>query len=184
MSNRPIRFEMNWEKTVEVLVWLANKKPGISQFYVAKILYYADKQHLLKFGRPIIGDTYVAMKFGPVPSSVRNMINQDAFIPDHVSSALHDALVIEREGKFREMAAKRQHKSELLSDSDIDCLEQAYSKYAHLDFGALSDVSHTEKAWKNAFPNGWIDYADMFDGVEDAENLIDEIRENAAYAVV
>jgi uncharacterized phage-associated protein len=48
-------YQMNYEKAIEVVVWLANKNPGIDIYHVAKILYYAEKTHLNRHGRPIIG---------------------------------------------------------------------------------------------------------------------------------
>jgi len=33
---------------------------------IFKIIYFADRQHLADWGRPITGDTYIAMEAGPV----------------------------------------------------------------------------------------------------------------------
>jgi len=42
-----------------------------------KILYIADKRSIETRGRPITGDTYVAMKQGPVLSMLLNLIKRD-----------------------------------------------------------------------------------------------------------
>ena len=72
-----IRFEMNEDKAIEVLTWLANEQPGIGAFHVSKVLYYADKEHLNRYGRPVLGDTYIRMEFGPVPSKTYDLIKKE-----------------------------------------------------------------------------------------------------------
>ena len=72
-----IRFEMNENKVIEVLSWLANEQPGIGAFHVSKVLYYADKEHLNLYGRPVLGDTYIRMEFGPVPSKTYDLIKKE-----------------------------------------------------------------------------------------------------------
>ena len=72
-----IRFEMNANKVIEVLTWLANEQPGIGAFHVSKVLYYADKEHLNLYGRPVVGDTYIRMEFGPVPSKTYDLIKKE-----------------------------------------------------------------------------------------------------------
>ena len=66
-----VRYEISYDKAIEVLVWLANTKPGIDIYHVCKVLFYADKSHINKYLRPIIGDYYIKMDYGPVPSGVQ-----------------------------------------------------------------------------------------------------------------
>jgi uncharacterized phage-associated protein len=66
----PFRFAIDEAKALEALVLVAKAWPGITPFFVAKVFFLAEKWHLNRFGRPIIGDTYVAMQNGPVPSAV------------------------------------------------------------------------------------------------------------------
>ena len=56
MSEERIRFTFNPEKALEALVWVARQWSDISFYYMVKVLYYADKEHLNRFGRPILGD--------------------------------------------------------------------------------------------------------------------------------
>ncbi len=35
-----------------------------------KVLYFAQREHLVKYGRGVIGDTFHALRFGPVPSFI------------------------------------------------------------------------------------------------------------------
>ena len=73
--NNPIQFKITYDTTIEVIIWLANMKPGIDIYHVAKVFFYADKMHINKYGRPITGDTYFSMKRGPVLSNVLDIID-------------------------------------------------------------------------------------------------------------
>ena len=75
------RFNFNESKTVEFLVFIAARWPGITPFFVAKVLFFADRDHLRAYGRPVTGDVYIAMPDGPVPSHVYDMVkgNLDFF---------------------------------------------------------------------------------------------------------
>jgi len=44
---------------------------------LSKLLYFVDKEHLLSYGRTVIGDRYIKMEFGPVPSSGYNLMKHD-----------------------------------------------------------------------------------------------------------
>ena len=41
---------------------------------IAKLLFFADKRHLVQYGRPITGDWYAALQHGPLPSNIGKMI--------------------------------------------------------------------------------------------------------------
>src|SRR6202042_2841503 len=66
-----------------------NATGKISKHHLSKILYFADKAHLAKWGRTLTGDRYIAMKNGPVPSRIYDFIkyvqgtSDGAFITDH-----------------------------------------------------------------------------------------------------
>ena len=66
------RFSFDPEKGIEVLLYIADKTKDI--YKILKILYFADKLHLSKYGRFISGDYYIAMKHGPVPSRSYDII--------------------------------------------------------------------------------------------------------------
>ncbi len=64
-----IRFRFQLPKVINALAYFASHGiRDLTKLKAAKLLYYVDKYHLLKYGRPVIGDHYVCMDFGPVPS--------------------------------------------------------------------------------------------------------------------
>lgn len=180
----PVRFQISWEKAIEALVWLANEKPGISIYYVAKVLFYADKEHLIEYGRPIIGDTYIAMQHGPVPSGVKNLVDRDSWLDPDLLERVSDATVVER-GSHPSITAKRPPNLDVLSETDLACLRNSLRTYGDMPFGRLRELTHEERAWIAAPDNGSMDYALMVDDdCPDRDELIEEIRESAAYGVL
>jgi hypothetical protein len=62
--NTKHRFDAH--KALEVILYVAGSVPDM--YRALKVLYFADREHLGRYGRLICGDTYVAMRLGPVPS--------------------------------------------------------------------------------------------------------------------
>ena len=69
-------FNLHKEKAVNSLLFVVSQLEKADTHKTYKILYFADQKHLLRYGRPISGDTYVKMKFGPVPSFVKNIVDE------------------------------------------------------------------------------------------------------------
>ncbi len=180
---RPIKFQLNWQKAIEAIVWLAREQPGIGAFHIAKILFYADKKHLHKYARPILGDTYIAMEHGPVPSGVHDLIDEDSFLDPDVLEAAGGAIEVRREGHPR-LTARRDPNMGLFSETDLECLRWALERYGSLSISRLRALAHRERAWLEAPRNGPMDYALMIDeDLPGREELLEEIRETAAYVV-
>ena len=171
-----ISFKMDEDKAIEALVWLAQKQPGIDAFHVAKVLYFADKEHLNRYGRPILGDKYIRMDFGPVPSQTYDLIKH-ASSKKKAPKKLREAVDV-REG-FRHLHHRREPNMEMFSRTDIECLTNALEKYGTRDFGDLSKISHRQPAWKNAPENGKMDYEDMIEQSPKREKIIQNLKEHS-----
>ncbi|WP_372423997.1 Panacea domain-containing protein [Salinarimonas chemoclinalis] len=177
------RFRMDWGKAVESIHYLATIHPGITPFFISKVLYYADKEHLMDWGRPVTGDFYVAMENGPVPSNTYRLVNREASLDDDIIADF-DARV---ERKDRNLFAKVPFNAVRLSGSDMECLSQADELYGHMSFGALRDLVHKERSWREAWEAryGMAHPMQMEAMVDDElperEELVKEIYEKAAY---
>lgn len=176
-----LRFQFNERKGIEALTYIAGKWPAITAFFAAKVLFYAEKAHLNRFARPIVGDTFVAMPNGPVPSTLYDFIKGQlgqAGDPD----CFLGALKIERD-PYPTISARRDADLSQLSPSDLDCLDEAINLCRGKSFSALSGLTHQEKAWITAAANGPMDYSEMIEGY-DRDQTLAEAGEFAAYGVL
>ena len=162
-----IEFNANVDKAIEVILWLANKKPGITYHSLLKFLFYADEYHLNKYGRPIVGDSYVAMPFGPVASLTYDLLKKNIA----VSTVADNIDKLNFSNNRKKITPERESNTYYLSKSDIEALEFSFQKYENCCFGDFCDSTHKHKAWINSKPslgcrNKKINYADL---IEDAE---------------
>jgi len=70
-----IKYRIDAEKAIETITLLSTLKPGIDLYHMGKIIFYAEKEHINRYARPIIGDKYICGKDGPFPSKVRDLVH-------------------------------------------------------------------------------------------------------------
>jgi hypothetical protein len=61
-----LKFRPKTEKIVELMLYLAHKRPDADKYQAVKFFYLADREHLIRYGRPITFENYYAMEYGPV----------------------------------------------------------------------------------------------------------------------
>lgn len=158
-----MNFSVNTEKAVEAVAFVASERPGLSQKFFAKIFFYAEKWHLNDYGRPIIADTYIAMKQGPVPSTVRDLILQKWNWTEKPENFDASIKVIDDCGLFR-VIAREGAQFDRLSNTDKAMLRKAIAFCADMTPDELSAISHQDRAW----------YETERDRPIDVEKLIDD----------
>lgn len=181
----PLKFAFSDAKAIEVLAFVAEKWDGITPFFLAKVLFFAEKWHLNRYGRPIIADTYIAMPHGPVPSAVKNIVDEN-FEFFEEPETFRKMLRVERVHHLRHLHSRVKSADLMrLSGSDTECLEEAIAFCRAKDFGELSNLTHFEKAWKNAPANRPMAYEDFLDdGNPERDALLEEAKSFAAYGVL
>ena len=134
-------FPFNERKSLAAVLFVIQQLGGsVGKHKLAKILYFADRKHLVKYMRPIFGDDYIVMPYGPVPSRVYDGVKGEG---DVVS--FHEALNVKNNIVF----ATEQADMDVLSQSDIECLQASVAENGKLSFQELVEKSH-QFAYKNA----------------------------------
>jgi uncharacterized phage-associated protein len=176
-SSVPIRikFKFDPDKAVEAILYVANrvKDPGFHR--ISKILYFADRQHLADYGRFICGDSYVAMKHGPVPSGAYDILKHvrgDGVVECPVPHAM-ESFGVEDE---KLIVPYRNAVEDMFSNSERACLDAAIKQYGQMSFGKLADVSHDE-AWLSADENDLMEVEQIAATLPDAEELLEHLRD-------
>lgn len=176
-----MRFQFDERKGTEALAFIAEQWPEVTAFFASKVLFFAEKEHLNSYGRPIVADTFIAMPAGPVPSTiydfVRGRLGQSGD-PDGFVNAIDLS-------QYPKILAKRKYDFSVLSDSDIAALRSAIEFCKSKTFSHLSQLTHQEKSWLDAPTNGPMDYVNFIDDDNPARDaIIEEASEFAAYGVL
>ncbi len=175
-----IKFEPNYQKIIEAITWISNTIENSSRYTVLKTLFYSDKFHLQKYGRPITGDTYIKMSTGPVASTANDIIKATPSLPENVLAAASEAFYVGNNPQDP-ILPKRNANEEWFSDTDIECLKKAIDKCRQLDFRELKEETHREPAWILAEMNKEMDFALFIDpDTPNRDNLITYIKEMSA----
>lgn len=152
-----LQFDFSLDTMIEALAYLASKGlPDLTKLKAVKLLYFADRYHLLKYGRPIIGDSYSCMPFGPVPSESLNIINGVLAGADEVSDPVRERFTARLEFRKRpfqkhpRLTAKVSPNLDRLSMSEIEALDATVAEYGRKSANELVTLSHGHAAWRIA----------------------------------
>lgn len=188
-----LEFQPKFDKILELLLYLAHRKPGADKYQAVKFFYLADKMHIERFGRPITFDKYYALKYGPVASTVKDLLERNAFTlqKSGVKSLPFD--IADRDGLSPDhrqiLVIGKPHREvdfDVFSKSDIAIFDEVIAKYGDCSFDELYRLTHRHNAYRNAWSNRGsskrqlMDYADMVEEPGKRESLLADIGPLAA----
>ena len=137
--------ETSYKKATQALNFFAQKKDGkINKMKAIKLIYLADRLHLRKYGRPIVGDVYWAMKLGPVGSRAKDVAELADMPPGDFIYAKKYIRPIEDRKTF---VSQKPSDLDVFSKTDIECLEAVYKKFSDKDQFELADYTHQLPEW-------------------------------------
>jgi uncharacterized phage-associated protein len=156
-----LTFEFSLEKTVQAIAFFSQSGvPGLTKLKVAKLLYFADKAHLLTEGSPIIGDVYFCMENGPVPSFALNemneAINSTLSKPEVPLTETSDVNVFTRVLNIKKgsphptFEAKQPCEASVFSTSELEVLKDTVRLYGNKSASQLITLTHDEPTWQLA----------------------------------
>jgi uncharacterized phage-associated protein len=132
---------------------------------VCKQLYFADKEHLVKYGRPILGDHYYRLEHGPIPTYGLDLLRHRS---NPAANALLDKYVsLIGDSVHPKQAADRK----VFSKSDLAVLDHIARKYGKLSAAQLRRKTHSEAPWANSDDRCPIDYELFFEEHPGSEEI-------------
>jgi uncharacterized phage-associated protein len=170
-----LQFSFNLAKFIQALVFFSkNGVSDLTKLKAAKLFYFADKEHLLAYGRPIIGDVYFALNLGPVPSQAADFFDEaqaahqtGPSTPEQAEFLQYLDVVADYWPRY---VANGDENFRIFSKSDLAVLADVAKRYGRLHWRQLVELSHEEPAYKladrNRPRNGRADmpYETFFDG--------------------
>jgi len=140
-------LDFNYKKATQAVNYFANKQNNkvINKMKALKLIWLADRYHIRRYGRPITGDEYMAMKLGPVASSLKDIIEQhDPYLDDAELSYSAAYIILNGANHIK---SKDDVDLDVFSETDIEALDFVYKSYGHLDQFELSELSHKYPEW-------------------------------------
>lgn len=149
----------DYDKALNVLLYVVQQlgRPGYHQTF--KTLYFAEQHSLATYGSPILGDGFVKMEAGPVPSEVYNMVkiadgrNQDKRLASEYVQGVRERLGAVKPYHLTALAAPD---LDFLAETERESLDHAIALCAPRGYQELKDLSH-DTAWEAASLNGFMD---------------------------
>jgi uncharacterized phage-associated protein len=186
---RSIRFQFDQEKLVQALAFFSLKGvKGLTKMKAAKLLYYADKIHLNRYGRPITGDCYACMDHGPVPSISLNEMN-DALettpeIREEEPALLRVLKIVPTYYPEFSLKDPALFDGDVFSATDLEVLGEVIERYGRKSAWELRQESHRESAWVRA--NQWrapgsstpMSFEDMLESREMLEAVLQDQKDH------
>lgn len=161
-------FKLDTDKAVEAAIYVASRIPNPTFHSISKVLFHADKAHLSRYGRPISGDNYIAMRHGPVPSAIydifkalRGDANWD--LPKRAREAIRVV-----DGHAVQILLPPDES--ILSSSDIECLTESAREHGSKSFNRRTAESHGP-AWNAADENDVIALEGLLLEIDNGDEL-------------
>ncbi len=135
---------------IEAVYYLLKKLGPTDRIKIVKLLYLADKYHLLRYGRTVTTDDYFAMGNGPVGSTVRDVLvlNEIALSPKEYKYASKLLKKIDEYKLAINESEDVQPLFEMLSETDKEALDFVINTFGNKKYGELIEYTHKYPEWK------------------------------------
>jgi len=138
-------LEFDYKKAVQAINYFAKKEGGkIDKLKLIKLIYFADRYHIRKYGRPIINDTYLAMPLGAVGSSTKDIVDSSRFLAKEEGTYAKE--FFHTEGNSVTSIADID--SDGFSKSDIEALDFSYNVFGNYKASYLVNICHKYPEWE------------------------------------
>jgi hypothetical protein len=169
------RYKFSPKKAFQAVHLMASR--GAIDLHAAlKACYFADKSHLNEHHQPIFGATYRAMKFGPVPLEIYELIKGESLWLWEVG---FPSLPWDLRGKdivFNGSNAPLE--TDEFSEIELEHLEAALEKSRGMSFTERTAATHGAD-WQKA-NGGIMHYEDMLNDTPQKPQIIAYMRETAS----
>jgi len=140
-------LEFDYKKATQAINYLAIKEGGrIEKLKLIKLVYFADRYHLRRYGRPMINDAYFAMPLGPVGSSVKDIAEFSSFLDE--TERVYANCYIAVGTTANTILSKTDVDTDIFSKSEIEALSFSYSEFGNQSAYSLVDITHQYPEWE------------------------------------
>lgn len=129
---------------VESLHYILNRVKKAGKIKLIKLIYLADKYHLLRYGRTVTNDDYYAMERGPVGTTVKDVLSLDKemlasdykFISKLIGMAGEEYIALPAYLPY-----------DHLSETDKEALDFVIARFGKMTGAQLTTYTHQYPEW-------------------------------------
>lgn len=164
------------DKALAAIHYMASQTDTIDLHTALKACYFADKSHLNEYHQPIFGATYRAMKYGPVPLEIYEIIKGETLWMweldlTNLPWRLDGYRIVNCEPAPQSLT--------MFSESEREHLVKGFEKSRMMNFTSRTAATHGPD-W-HAADGGIMRYEDMVEGGANREDVIEYIKETARH---
>lgn len=138
------------KRLIQIVLYILNKTGGIDYYHLFKIIYFAELEHISKWGSRMTTDDLCAMEYGPVPSKLYDAVKKKNARGTKLADMLWSVAESAKDDATYVLLPKQDVDLAYLSKSDLDALDNSIEENAKLSFGKLKEKSH-DAAWREAY---------------------------------
>lgn len=135
-----------------VLYVLEHMKEGVDYIHLFKVMYFAQQEHLVLYGTPMMEDSFLARKHGPVPAftyKALRALEGKVRVESEEMKSFTDALCVNVIDGHQVVTARQSCDMDELSRANIKILDKWIARCEDVEAFDLSGMSH-DKAWSKA----------------------------------
>lgn len=139
-------------KLKAILLYFGNNTEYLGKIKLMKLFYFLDFMHLKQYGAPVTYDTYVHLEKGPIPSTIKNLI--DEAIECGEDSSIADVIHFETPPNTQRMIkliANREFTEQdkkHFSDTEFEILQKVCAIYGNSTMDKIKEASHKEAPYR------------------------------------
>lgn len=162
-------------KAIAAATLLLKLSKGIcDKYWLNKVMYYLERESLIRFGQPMFNDSLFSVKYGPIVSSINDGIDNAAY-PFETEWNKHIVLnginvQLLNEGDF-----------DLLSENEIDLIQEIFNQFEGKAFGEMKAKFHSLPEYKETKSRIDIEYVDILRPAGIDEESIADALETISY---
>lgn len=167
MANKLLEDDVQVIKAVLLYIISRSSEMHRDVYSIVKTAYYAQQTRLVKYLSPMFEDSIIALKFGPVPSGIYNILKlargeerERAYLRESGLDTVSDSIGFESESFY----AKEEPDLDYLAPIDIECLDEAIAKVAAMNFSKIKNDTHGKewrRAWNSTSPTKTMSYLNI-----------------------
>lgn len=153
-----IHYNFNEEKTINVILYIAENLKRRDFHKIFKILYFSDREFLNQYGMPITGDTYIAMDAGPVPTKTYDMfkiVRGDSYMQDTKKLGKYFAV-----SNWMFILPLQKANLDNISSAEKEIIDAMISRYGDMSYDEIKEKSH-DVAWRSTARDYPISFENM-----------------------